>query len=524
LRRALPLLLLLGLATRARAAPDEVGTVLELLEASRLEEAAPLVERHRAEPGLGAFVAGAYDFYRGAYPEAADGLERALASGTLDRMSGEATAFRDLALATAEVTRGFLSKRSAHFEIKVGPKDELLMEPALEALERALAEIGGDLGELPPAVIRVEIYGDITDLAKVSPLTKAEIETSGTIALCKFDRLMATSPRALVAGYPWIDTLSHELTHYLVNRASRNTVPIWLHEGIAKLEEARWREPFGGALPPSLEHLLATGLRDGHLIPFSAMHPSMAKLPSQEDTGLAFAEVTTALQLLTEGRGPSALRKLIATLRDGGDVSRAVASVTGQSFAAFERSWRVWIGKRGYKLHPELGMSYLRFKKDGQKGQKDEEEALAKAPAKNPAEQKARGHVRLGGMLRTRGRLAAAAVEYERAVAILGPGHPEVAGRLGRTYLSLESWDRAIAAAKPGIARRPESAGLRVTVGRALLEKHDAAGARPYLEGALAVNPFDPATRCGLARVYEALIDPRAARERTACTRLEAAP
>src|SRR5205814_631210 len=104
----------------------------------------------------------------------------------------------------------------------------------------------------------------------------------------------------------------------------------------AKLEERRWREPFGGALPPVMEHLLASGLKENHLIPFSAMHPSMAKLPSQEDAGLAFAEVTTAIQYLTEGRGPAALRKVIGALRDGSDLDRAVAAATGVGFAKFE--------------------------------------------------------------------------------------------------------------------------------------------------------------------------------------------
>jgi tetratricopeptide (TPR) repeat protein len=333
---------------------------------------------------------------------------------------------------------------------------------------------------------------------------------------------MATSPRALIAGYPWLDTLSHELTHYVVNRASRNTVPIWLHEGIAKTEERRWREGFGGPLPAFQEHLLASALHDGHLIPFSAMHPSMAKLPSQEDAALAFAEVTTAIQYLTDGRGPAALRKLLGALRDGADLSRAIAGVTGQSFAAFERGWRSWLKGRGFRLHPELGMAKLRFKHDA-KDRDDDDDPTAKEPH-SPTEIRARGHVRIGTMLRTRGHLGAAAAEYQRAESLLGAGHPAVAAKLGRTLLELRQWDKAIAAARPGISRRPESAGLQVTVGRALLEKGEPASARPYLEGALAVNPYDPQTRCGLAQVYRATNDPRLARETNACAQLGGAP
>ena len=84
---------------------------------------------------------------------------------------------------------------------------------------------------------------------------------------------MIVSPRALVAGYPWLDTLTHEYTHYVVTRISHNTVPIWLHEGIAKFEERRWRGPSGGGLTPAMEHLLATGIAHKQLITFERDAP-----------------------------------------------------------------------------------------------------------------------------------------------------------------------------------------------------------------------------------------------------------
>src|SRR6202011_3245409 len=106
-------------------------------------------------------------------------------------------------------------------------KDSLLASYALEALEKAWAALGDDFGSRPSEPVRVEIYPEVSDLARVSPLTLKEIETSGTIALCKYNRLMIVSPRALVHGYPWLDTLAHEYTHFIVSRLSRNTVPIW---------------------------------------------------------------------------------------------------------------------------------------------------------------------------------------------------------------------------------------------------------------------------------------------------------
>src|SRR5262249_26580180 len=141
---------------------------------------------------------------------------------------------RDLALSTAEATHGFVEQRSpeGHFIVRHAPgKDELLLPYAFEALESAYREVGQhDFGMGENDRIRVEIFGEVKDLAKVSTLTLKEIETSGTIALCKFNRLMIVSPRALGRGYPWQDTLTHEYTHFVVSRVSRNTVPIWFHE------------------------------------------------------------------------------------------------------------------------------------------------------------------------------------------------------------------------------------------------------------------------------------------------------
>src|SRR5207245_617002 len=85
--------------------------------------------------------------------------------------------------------------------------------------------------------------------------------------LCKYNRLMITSPRALLRGYAWLDTLSHEFVHYLVTRKGRNAVPIWLQEGLAKFLETRWRGAPGLAVDEMSTTLLTTAARDRKLFP-----------------------------------------------------------------------------------------------------------------------------------------------------------------------------------------------------------------------------------------------------------------
>jgi tetratricopeptide (TPR) repeat protein len=527
---------LLAAAGTAEADPDRprrgpVERVGRLIEEWRFEEAQAEVERLLAtapgEPST-LYLDAVARYHRGDYDGAAARLDELGKRGGRG-LGGDVKGLADLVASTRAATRGFVEVRSSdgHFIVRHQPgRDELLVPYALEALAAARREIGlGDFGAgaLLDGPVLVEIYPQVTDLARVSTLTQKEIETSGTIAICKFNRLMIASPRALVHGYPWLDTLAHEFTHLVVTRVSRNTVPIWLHEGLAKYEERRWRlaRIADAPLSPSMEHLLAAALGKGRrLITFEEMSPSMAKLPSQEDTALAFAEVYTVIEYLLSRRGWDGVRALLTGLREGHADGEAMSAVVGQPFDEFQRGWRSWLRARKLRVHPGLVPTALKFARAGAArrpdGRDDDE-------AQEVAEERARKLVRLGGLLREKGRTAAAAVEYERALELVGPGHVVVANRLARALLSLGDLDGAIAAATPAFILYPDSGGAAAVLGEAWSRKGDADRAAGYLEAALSRNPFDPAPHCALAPIYEARHDARAAREHGACAALQRA-
>ncbi len=533
---SLCLLLLATDVTQARPRAETLEAVLRLIGEWRVEDAAALFATHTGSAAKDdaetEIVRGHLLFHQGDYEGAARRLRGVLSSQRLAASdAAELRGVADLASATAEVTRGFAEQRSAggHFLLRYRRgRDEVLIPYAADALEKAWAALGEDFSEIsepalarPAGPVRVEIYEDIVDLARVSTLTIKEIETSGTIALCKWNRLMIVSPRALVRGYPWVDTLTHEYTHYIVSRVSHNTVPIWMHEGLAKFEERRWRAGSGGGLSPPMENLLSAGLAKNRLITFAQMSPSMAKLPSQEDTALAFAEVYTAIEFLHGKLGWPGLRRILRELSVGKSDEQAIAVAYGGSFAQFERSWKGWL--RGRKLRSKAGMysTQLHFKKGrGQPARGGEKAPPAQAVEDDDSgeirDPRARGFIRLAGLLRARGRYPAAAVEYEKAQAILGGTHPLVALKLGRTYLTLEDPDRAIAALEPARELYAELPGINAAMGSAWLKKGDARKAILYLEAAIATNPFDPSTHCGLVRAYEQVAEASPLRERAA--------
>ncbi|HVV87466.1 MAG TPA: tetratricopeptide repeat protein [Kofleriaceae bacterium] len=508
-------------ARRDRNLSGDVARAARLLGSSRIDEARPQIadldKRAPTSPEvrwLDAQVA----FLDGDYAGALTHLD-GLGDDAVDGAVGET---RQLASRSRDVTSGFVHVDSAggHFAIYYQPgPDAVIADLAGEVLESARDAIGDDLGWKPDGKVRVELLGKPSDLARLSTLTESEIETTGTIALSKYEKLMVVSPRATILGYPWMDTLAHEYTHLVIAHVSHDTVPVWMHEGLARFEQTRWRLPAsttGAVLSATDQSLLAGALAKRRLISLDAMYPSMAKLPSQEAAALAYAEVYTLIGWLHTKVGYEGLRQILAAQRDGKSAQRAVAEATGKRWLEVERDWQAHLRSldlgagRAVAGH---GGRRIRFARGGAGDDNVGLDEVASAKAKKFA--------RLGGMLRAQGQPAAAAIEYEKALAAAGGNEPFVAGKLARTYVELGAFDKAIALARPLLALDEDDPTAAVTLGVALAAEGDHDGARAAFEQALRVSPFDPTVRCGLADSYEHTGDAvRAHRERSACDRL----
>ncbi|HKA87974.1 MAG TPA: tetratricopeptide repeat protein [Haliangiales bacterium] len=508
----MPVVVVLLVANVAEAKLGEIVRAARTMEEGRIEDARPLVQALVAaspdEPEV-RYLQGHLAFLEGDYDRSLAILDKLKDT----RVKAEAGELETLVARTRAVTRGFVPKESpaGHFVFYYAPgRDEAIVDWAAEALDAAYQRIGEDLGYFPPEKVRVEIIGRPRDLAQLSTLTEKDIDTSGTIALCKYNKLMVVSPRATIFGYPWMDTLAHEYTHFVVTRATSDRMPIWLHEGLAKFQEVRWRgEPGEGGLGRSLEHLLATALRKRRLITFEQMHPSMALLPSQEAAATAFAEVYTYVAWLHKKLGYDGIRSILARIRDGKSERRAVSEVLGVTWERAEIGWKRHLRSLGLRSDPSIRVHRLRF----ERGDVDDENAGLDAVV----EEKARKFARLGGLLRARGRLAGAAAEYEKARAA-APDDGFIGAKLARTYLELDQAQKAIDVAGPLAQKDPEDVGPQATLGAAFLKVGDATGAEKHLLAALRVSPFDPAVRCGLAQTFRDKGDTvRAEREQKAC-------
>ena len=381
-----------------------------------------------------------------------------LPDDAIDGMVGQT---RKLAAQSAAVTYGFLETKSpkGHFLVRYAPgPDATIAELAGEVLDAQWEVVGDDLGLKPADPIRVELLGAPADLAKLSPLTEADIETTGTIALSKYNKLMVVSPRATIFGYPWMDTLAHEYTHLVVSRISHDTVPIWLQEGLARFQ--------ADALAPSARgRVIGDRARAASRAALRKEPADHARRDASVDgevaeprgggarirRGLHAGRLDFNRRSATRG---CAMRMLVAQ-RDGKSARRAVSDGLKLSWPAVEREWHNHLRVDPKAVVGRTGKP-IRFSKGGTDSENVGLEQVGV---------RARKHARLGAMLRARGNLAAAAIEYEKA---LGTGTPEpfVAGKLARKALvELGRFDKAIELATPLAAADEHDATAAVTLG-----------------------------------------------------------
>ncbi len=486
---------------------QEALTDLRIEDTETLLRHAPVQEDARA-----AYLLASLRHHQGRYTDGVSALERSLELQPATHTEDARSALLTLLRSTAEATRRFVQQESpdGRFIVQHAPgRDAHLVPYAFDALARADAALYEELGYRVPGPVRLEIYGSPEGLAAVSSLTVENIETSGTIALCKWDRLMVTSPRALLRGYPWMDTIAHEFVHLVLARMTRDHAPVWVQEGVAKFLERRWREPRAAhRMPPAVRGILDRAVESDSLLPFERLHPSIALLPSQEQAALAFAQVSSFIALYYQTYGREALQQALHQMASGEDAQAALGNAASRPFEALERTWRASLSEpSGDSDAPEfIG---LRFG--------GEEVGSLGAEA--------RRWLRLGDMLWDRGRFGAAAHEYGRALRA-APGAPLVAARLARAALAHSSRTRAddgreptsrpsntaapsadialaIETLAPIAESHPDYAPVRAYLGSAYRVVGDRERAVEHAEAAIALNPFDPRPHCDLAALLE---------------------
>ena len=483
----------------------------ELLDAWRIaqaEELAAQALRENPKSATALEFDGRVKFYQGRYEEALKSLEQALA---IDSKDERRQGWKLLTQQTRDVINTLKRYESPHFVLFLDAKrDGILASYTLETLEKSYEAIGAELGYYPKEKVRVEIAPDAGAFNAISTLSLRDIEQTGAVGICKFNKLMIISPRALSFGYRWVDSLSHEYVHYAIVALSNNEAPIWLHEGMARFYETRWRKavpPKNAAedyLTPANQTLLVQALQKNEFVGFKNMEPSLIRLETPEQVQLAYAEAASAVDFINQSKGRAGIRELLATLHDQ-PTPQAIEKVFGMSFDVFESRWKDFLKEKGLKEIEGSRVRKLKVKKD----QREDEEAVEVKEIQSAV---ARQRTYLGDQILGRGRPEAAAREYQRALQV-SPNSPIILSKLGRVLIQMNRFDEALTPLKKALDIDPDNANSYVQLGRAYHATKSYSDGRDVLEEAVQINPFNPVIYRLLADIYLALGDREKAKQ-----------
>jgi hypothetical protein len=224
--------------------------------------------------------------------------------------------------------------------------DRALMPLLVDTVLKARTSLTRDLGVEWKRPTRITVVRDLLSLSAMTGLPYKAAQTTGTVAVAKWGRVTLLSPRASHHGYPFRDTLTHELTHLAIAMQTRDRAPLWLHEGVARREEVRWREAGLFDERPSPESIVLRGIELKLDLALDKLGPSIAMLPSADAAMVAFAEVTSFIKYFVESSHPDALPKLLISLRSAKSADDALKEVSGETLAQWDVKWRAQLGKR----------------------------------------------------------------------------------------------------------------------------------------------------------------------------------
>lgn len=300
-------------------------------------------------------------------------------------------------------------------------EDRVLVPYIADVAHLSREALAKDLGVRLPDPIRIDLVRDLFSLSAVSGLPLEAAETTGTVGVARWGRITMITPRAVSNGYPWQDTLAHELTHLALTRGSRDFAPLWLQEGIAKREEDRWREkrPFDGV--PDPHEVSRRALLEGNSVGVDRIGPSIAMLPSPRAASISYAEVESFMDYWVRQNGKAAFSLLLIDMKGLAtrDHDQAMTSVSGYPLRYWIARWQQHL--RSLPEPPE--------------------------PEKKPGAGRSETvqNTRLGDLLTWRGSLGHAGGYFDQALAG-APDKPAVRFRAAANRIARDQPDEAIEA------------------------------------------------------------------------------
>lgn len=211
---------------------------------------------------------------------------------------------------------------------------EARAEDVLEATVETLRVMGPLLGAGVDDPIRVTMYNNWPEMRAILPpssiATRRELITEGQ-AHSEEGVLLVLGGARRARG-----VASHEATHILVYRAGEGvlgSVPSWLNEGLAEYGNIDQ----GSSYDDALAYAIATD----NLLPITAMESQPGR---SEDIIIFYGQARSLVRFMVHRFGEDKMRELMATLKSGTPLRRALPLVYGLEGIEIENMWREELG------------------------------------------------------------------------------------------------------------------------------------------------------------------------------------
>lgn len=461
----------------------EVGQIFSILRAYQPDEARVAIEESSLNDALKGLFLGWVYHQKGRYSEAVKTFEKV----DKKKLEGEAFLLNRLEelRKTGEQLKDFEILETENFVIHFREGHDRIMTFYLpEILEKIYATYSKIFNFERSEKIIVELMPNHELFSYASALTRQQIETTGTIALCVENRLVVLTPRRVLQGYEWPDTIAHEFVHYILTRKSRDHAPLWLQEGVAKYFEAHWRENDGQFLDPGMESSLAQAITSGKFLTVEQMMPSFAALPTAALARQAYAQTASMIDYMVERKNLGVVDRVVEGLRDEPDMDTVMQAAFSMDFKSFESAWQSWAKEQNYRNFDKVAAGGVTLLDKDQSDSKLEEVELETDLGKK--------HMRLGDLLLERQRYEAALKQYQKTLVSEAEPSRQMSLRILTCLEALDRMEAVIEYVETKVQFPERDPTMLGYLAEAHIRNDNRLAAKALLERAIFINPFNP--------------------------------
>ena len=214
-----------------------------------------------------------------------------------------------------------------YFNLQFNGESNVDIIEVQNTLNKIYIDVGKELDFYPPVGTLIVFYNefDFRDIFKTKGVIRAFYD--GNIRMA-FDEKM-TSANLL-------EVITHEYTHAVLSMMTDNNCPIWLHEGLAVYEQAKYMDN------PQLIYVFQK-INEGGSLTINEIEQGFSQIDHHNIVGLSYEGAYTAVLFIIEKWGWEGLIMLLDSLKEGNHYANALDEVFYVSVKDFENMWNKYI-------------------------------------------------------------------------------------------------------------------------------------------------------------------------------------